>query len=286
MTRRQPPMLTEQTATSQRVSLVGEPSQHHDACDPAATPPRTQRCGRRRALSCSCCAVLVVALGACAFVFWPRLLVVCVHYLRITAGLSVSTIPPSAAVHLVVPVSFDSSNLWTLRLSAIEIDAYRAGAHDPMSRGVATEVAVSAGGVSSTSFVLTPVPSLGAGGAAAGRLPLLYGPVWARPGQRHVAPRPPVHAQGVRPAGGLLGARPRDAVPARHCCATATRDSVRPTLPRRDGRHARRLLPAASLRGGRPRLLKRLPGGQCQLSNRCGSSGLVTIGFVWYLFAV
>lgn len=162
MTRRQPPMLTEQTATSQRVSLVGEPSQHHDACDPAATPPRTQRCGRRRALSCSCCAVLVAALGACAFVFWPRLLVVCVHYLRITAGLSVSTIPPSAAVHLVVPVSFDSSNLWTLRLSAIEIDAYRAGAHGPMSRGVATEVAVSAGGVSSTSFVLTPVPSLGA----------------------------------------------------------------------------------------------------------------------------
>jgi hypothetical protein len=101
-----------------------------------AIPARRSCCARhwRCILFSSCCwGFFLVLLGVAAFVFWPRLILICVHYAEVRGDLYLSQSPSSPfftmAPVLTVPMTIDNTNLWGLT-AHVTLTAYPSGAED------------------------------------------------------------------------------------------------------------------------------------------------------------
>lgn len=126
------------------------------------TPQHTSCCARRRKClrgCCCCCVCLALTLGIVAFIFWPRLLTLCVHYSRLSARLIVdSTVYTSTAqVEMTVPISIMSTNLWSFHMDLLDVTMYYSGSDVELSQGRVEDFALAAQGNTSFDVTVSPI---------------------------------------------------------------------------------------------------------------------------------
>lgn len=123
-------------------------------------PTRRTRCSCRRCCAC-CCLLVLVAVAVVAFILWPRLLTLCVHYSHSSAKLMSQTTTDiagaTARVEVRMPVSIASTNLWGIKIDLLELTAFYSGNEDILlSRGALEGFELVANGNSSFDLALSP----------------------------------------------------------------------------------------------------------------------------------
>jgi len=111
------------------------------AANHGAAPGRKGCCTRRRRCLRRCSqlmVLLVVLLAVLAGIFWPRFLLVCLHYSSTSVLLTTAGSPPGARVSFEMPVSIASTNLWGIKVDRLRLTAFYEGNYDAaIARGSA-----------------------------------------------------------------------------------------------------------------------------------------------------